>query len=1131
MKKLLLCLAVILGFGLTAAAQNSGAVTALTASDPANGGFVSELPDAVTLTFGNATRVTESDAIETYDDFFTSMSLAGKSLNPGSVVGNYRISGNTVVFQTSLRNQSVSDGDVFTFTLAPGALKADGQDISLTYSVTVGADPAALKFTASNPENGGTTPSFPESFSLTFGNATSIALANPNESNIVAYSDGVQAEANGILNQSVSGNTVTFTFGRDANMYLTGTSLSFHFPDGELLADGVPVPAFDYGFTIKADEPQPGDENVTFSPKNGSILESISKVIVDTKPQITSIDTGYAVMTRTYNGVTTEIEKNDGMFANFITEDGFNGKMEFTFKKQTAPGEYTITFQQGMFCTGSASTGNSPELVVKYTIPENIVSMESVLTSILPNDTDMPAADYWEGGMVVVNLEMKGAVTTNASAGKITMTFDGKDYEASVQAQDDDESTTVYLMFSGIPTDGDAAKIGDYTLNIPGGYLTSDGKPVGPYTKTWTISPAPAAFNFEWTPAQGEIDLANSEPSYISSSNKLITLACKFGTVSTDNVNSKCTAPATLVYDETEEVVAEFYVDGVQQLQVNGGACKFNIRNAVLDKNKFGKGIDINGKYTLNIPEGMFIDNSGRPNAAATASWTLKGGIDPNLQQVYTYSPEAGAYDVFPTVTLTYENCTKIVLSPSAVGQVYLTNNQIGVCKVTTDGINKVTFTPTRDIRDQAPSEFSYYALKADAGIFTLTINGTDVENTAIDIAKVYTIKVPTPAPLVLDPADGAQVTSEQLQVINITTTETVTTNPMKYARLYPVVDGVRSAEPIASYRISVPSGTNSGTFTVTAADGVEIPEGVYDFVIPAEQYRVTLEGRARQSKEQVARYYVGVEAPKVYTFVTDPADGATVNAPLTDIFVTPEGASSIEVLLPLKLTKGQVSYDIVGVVAENKANYMIVTQEITAGEWTALVPANGLKIDGEVYAKEISWKFTVADGSAAEMPKPAANPAEGQVSPEQLDEIILTPADGAKATKLGEDDTYLITLSPVTDGVAGISVRTYTASINEEGQVVLKAQGTDLPALEKGDYRLNVMANSFFIGEQGNPVFDYDYKVLPNSVDTVYGNDTEFNVYTATGIVVVRNGNADDVNALAPGLYIINGKKVLIRK
>lgn len=1012
MKKLLLCLAVILGFGLTAAAQNSGAVTALTASDPANGGFVSELPDAVTLTFGNATRVTESDAIETYDDFFTSMSLAGKSLNPGSVVGNYRISGNTVVFQTSLRNQSVSDGDVFTFTLAPGALKADGQDISLTYSVTVGADPAALKFTASNPENGGTTPSFPESFSLTFGNATSIALANPNKSNIVAYSDGVQSETNGIQETSVSGNTITFIFGRNAQQYLTGTNLSFHFPDGELLADGKAVPAFDYGFTIKADEPQPGDENVTFTPKNGSILESISKVIVDTKPQITSIDTGYAVMTRTYNGVTTEIEKNDGMFANFITEDGFNGMMEFTFKKQTAPGEYTITFQQGMFCTGSASTGNSPELVVKYTIPENIVSMESVLTSILPNDTDMPAADYWEGGMVVVNLEMKGAVTTNASAGKITMTFDGKDYEASVQAQDDDESTTVYLMFSGIPTDGDAAKIGDYTLNIPGGYLTSDGKPVGPYTKTWTISPAPAAFNFEWTPAQGEIDLANSEPSYISSSNKLITLACKFGTVSTDNVNSKCTAPATLVYDETEEVVAEFYVDGVQQLQVNGGACKFNIRNAVLDKNKFGKGIDINGKYTLNIPEGMFIDNSGRPNAATTASWTLKGGIDPNLQQVYTYSPEAGAYDVFPTVTLTYENCTKIVLSPSAVGQVYLTNNQIGVCKVTTDGINKVTFTPTRDIRDQAPSEFSYYALKADAGIFTLTINGTDVENTAIDIAKVYTIKAPTPAPLVLDPADGA-----------------------------------------------------------------------------------------------------------------------TVNAPLTDIFVTPEGASSIEVLLPLKLTKGQVSYDIVGVVAENKANYMIVTQEITAGEWTALVPANGLKIDGEVYAKEISWKFTVADGSVAEMPKPAANPAEGQVSPEQLDEIILTPADGAKATKLGEDDTYLITLSPVTDGVAGISVRTYTASINEEGQVVLKVQGTDLPALEKGDYRLNVMANSFFIGEQGNPVFDYDYKVLPNSVDTVYGNDTEFNVYTATGIVVVRNGNADDVNALAPGLYIINGKKVLIRK
>ncbi|MCH5229396.1 MAG: hypothetical protein J1F12_05310 [Muribaculaceae bacterium] len=49
--------------------------------------------------------------------------------------------------------------------------------------------------------------------------------------------------------------------------------------------------------------------------------------------------------------------------------------------------------------------------------------------------------------------------------------------------------------------------------------------------------------------------------------------------------------------------------------------------------------------------------------------------------------------------------------------------------------------------------------------------------------------------------------------------------------------------------------------------------------------------------------------------------------------------------------------------------------------------------------------------------------------------------------------------------------------------------------------------------------------------VQNLFNADSKFNVYSINGIQIVRNGNADSLNSLTPGLYIINGKKVLIRK
>lgn len=60
------------------------------------------------------------------------------------------------------------------------------------------------------------------------------------------------------------------------------------------------------------------------------------------------------------------------------------------------------------------------------------------------------------------------------------------------------------------------------------------------------------------------------------------------------------------------------------------------------------------------------------------------------------------------------------------------------------------------------------------------------------------------------------------------------------------------------------------------------------------------------------------------------------------------------------------------------------------------------------------------------------------------------------------------------------------------------------------------------------------DYRQLENddtAVEELFGDKGEtLDVYTADGVKVLENGNADDVKALAKGLYIINGRKVILR-
>lgn len=86
----------------------------------------------------------------------------------------------------------------------------------------------------------------------------------------------------------------------------------------------------------------------------------------------------------------------------------------------------------------------------------------------------------------------------------------------------------------------------------------------------------------------------------------------------------------------------------------------------------------------------------------------------------------------------------------------------------------------------------------------------------------------------------------------------------------------------------------------------------------------------------------------------------------------------------------------------------------------------------------------------------------------------------------------------------------------------------------EAGKYEIFYPANSFLFNgstEIGSPEFTLTWLIGDVAVDELYGEaGSTLNVFTVDGVKVLENGNADDIKGLAKGLYIINGKKVILR-
>ena len=95
----------------------------------------------------------------------------------------------------------------------------------------------------------------------------------------------------------------------------------------------------------------------------------------------------------------------------------------------------------------------------------------------------------------------------------------------------------------------------------------------------------------------------------------------------------------------------------------------------------------------------------------------------------------------------------------------------------------------------------------------------------------------------------------------------------------------------------------------------------------------------------------------------------------------------------------------------------------------------------------------------------------------------------------------------------------------------------TSEPILGNGTYILEI-PTGYFIDRNGNSVEGITLKYtvkndsgLPAGIEDIIADDaTNWTVYNITGVKVLDTDNAEDLNNLHKGIYIINGKKVLVK-
>jgi hypothetical protein len=439
------------------------------------------------------------------------------------------------------------------------------------------------------------------------------------------------------------------------------------------------------------------------------------------------------------------------------------------------------------------------------------------------------------------------------------------------------------------------------------------------------------------------------------------------------------------------------------------------------------------------------------------------------------------------------------------------------------------------------------YTFTLPLGALTLvnTTTGATQPNPAVT-ASWELVEVPEAALVSVWPTDNSEVQS--FGNVNLTYTVAPALNKECTEEVKFYLDGeVIEHYGVDSSRIQFAiEGDSSNKISYTLSKSYTTA-GVYTVSVPAG---FLLLGPNKVESEAVALTYT-IIAPDKYT--VSPRAGVVDS--LDKIVVTYTDASSIakneEATSAISFSGASVAEEVI------EGNVLTITLSATVdaeGTYTLNIPAGYLNVtvDGKTAPNQaVSVEYVIP-----QIARPTIDPAEGEITSlgdfsitlkgeETLSWVAIYPAGRATLWLLDEYGQRVESVGywfPVRGtSFAGTQTITYNYYdyVNGDAEYTLT---------EGCNYALVVSDRAFAVQRQGDadsedglqtvysPEYEYLFSCVktddPNSVASVFGADAgSFTVYTINGICVLRNADKESLNTLENGFYVINGKKVLIRK
>lgn len=549
------------------------------------------------------------------------------------------------------------------------------------------------------------------------------------------------------------------------------------------------------------------------------------------------------------------------------------------------------------------------------------------------------------------------------------------------------------------------------------------------------------------------------------------------------------------------------------------------------------------GLYTLHIAAGTFeiSYSDGTVLKNPEMEWTVNVGSEP---LAYTVTPADGSeVESFYQLRFKFGETSEIKnIEPVEAGKFgsMTFNGQ----PYTIDNASMGSFNKQLQLTFVEIAEPGEIAWEIKPGTFRITkTDGTEVYNTYMK-GSFTVVGVPeVDNSLTIQSTPAKDATVYELKTFEITMPDAKTID-------YPESEMV-SVMSLSTYETfdATLDGIKGNTATFSLESAVT-EEGTYMLMMNEGAFKVVLsDGKTVLSPETTISFNIQARVDQNYTVVS-PAAGAYDSYP--EVTLRYDDATAIEIV---EGNPGATLY--VGDINANNANKASFT--IKAGENAneiVLVPESEVTLFVTEYTKynlvvpENCYKLTYNDKQYANEEVTITeftviNPAfkhvacttsinEGQaVGKEQVAKVTVNVKYPVQSFNM----TKKIILNKIdADGNATkIDKFIYSTSTVAADKLSFEMTFTDADLLENGNYQIYFPKEAYYLLYEGKRTGcgeqTINFTISDNvAVEGIGAETATYDVYTTTGVCVGRGLDSDALGALAKGLYIINGRKVVIR-